>query len=102
MMCPACGGSLVCQSCGHKVGMSFGAALEAMKAGACVSRAGWNGKGMWLELSAYGSHQMYKDRLLQPHILMATAQGNYVPWLASQTDLLSEDWSVSPTEEAEK
>jgi len=72
----------------------FGTAIQALKAGKKVGRIGWNGKGMWLELSAYGPGAMYKDRPLHPHILMATAQGDYVPWLASQTDMLTEDWVV--------
>lgn len=72
----------------------FGTAIQALKAGKKVGRTGWNEKGMWLELSEYGPGAMYKDRPLHPHILMATAQGDYVPWLASQTDMLAEDWVV--------
>lgn len=75
-------------------GLTFGLAVEAMKKGARVARKGWNGKGMWIELSEYGKGAMYKDRPLHPHILMATAQGDFVPWLASQTDMLAEDWEV--------
>lgn len=70
----------------------FGQAISFLKHGTKVARKGWNGKGMWLELSEYGNSAMYKDRPLQQHILMATAQGMYIPWLASQSDMLAEDW----------
>jgi len=72
----------------------IGQAVKEMRNANRVCRSGWNGKGMWLELSAYGEKSMYKDRPLQEHILMATAQGTYVPWLASQTDILARDWQL--------
>ena len=81
--------------------MNFGQAIEELKKGSTVARSGWNGKGMWLELSEYGEGAMYKARPLQEHILMATAQNTYVPWLASQSDILSEDWVVVEKAEAE-
>lgn len=74
--------------------MNFGQAIEALKQGQQVTRSGWNGKGMWLELSEYAEGVMYKSRPLQEHILMATAQGTFVPWLASQSDILAEDWEL--------
>lgn len=91
-------------------GMTFGLAIEALKMGEKVTRAGWNGKGMWLVLVpgtkdvnfTEGSPYMkagltYADIL--PHIDMYTvnAEGRraMLPgWLASQTDMLSEDWAV--------
>jgi len=78
--------------------MNFGKALEALKDGKKVAREGWNGKGMYLFLSPAVGCQMYKDYTgndindLQPFIVMKTADGTLVPWLASQTDMLSEDW----------
>lgn len=78
-----------------KDNLNFGEAIAALKRGQRVTRPGWNGKGMWLELSEHGDGSMYKDRPLQKHILMATAQGTYVPWLASQTDMLVEDWQIT-------
>lgn len=83
--------------------MSFGHALEALKAGNRVARIGWNGKGMFLYLvpaNAYpaqtGAAKAYwGEAALVPYgayIAMKTAQENVVPWLASQTDVLAEDW----------
>lgn len=81
--------------------MTFGLALEALKLGKKVCRAGWNGKGMFL---LYVPSEKYgiiskiglgidKGNLL-PWIGMKTADNKFVPWLASQTDMLSEDWQV--------
>lgn len=87
---------------------SFSTALVHLKHGARVARTGWNGKGMFLVLVP-GSHGLTVEegRPLAlagvpvgtkfnylPHIDMWTAQGDFVPWLASQTDLLAEDWLV--------
>lgn len=73
--------------------MTFGAAIEDLKAGRRVSRAGWNGKGMWLRLVT--ENQSYLPGLnlyCLPFIAMKTADDKLVPWLASQTDMLAEDW----------
>jgi hypothetical protein len=73
---------------------SFGRALNHLKAGDRVARTGWNGKGMCLFL-VHGSSFPNPDGTkinYSPHIDMKTAQGELVPWVASQTDLLSEDW----------
>lgn len=92
-------------------GMTFGLAIEALKAGKRVSRAGWNGKGMWLVLvPGTPTVQLkpgtpYSDALglesceILPHIDMWTvnAEGRraMLPgWLASQSDMLAEDWSI--------
>ena len=69
--------------------MNFGQAIEALKAGDRVARTGWNGRGMWLALQ----RDMYSKMRL-PYIYMSTAQGDLVPWLASQTDMLAEDWEL--------
>lgn len=66
----------------------FGWALDKLKAGGNVCRAGWNGDGMWLRLQLPDAN----SKMTLPYIYMSTAQGGLVPWLASQTDLLSEDW----------
>jgi hypothetical protein len=68
--------------------INFGQAIEALKQGKKVARAGWNGKGMHLELQRPDAH----SKMTLPYIYMYTAQGDNVPWLASQTDMLSEDW----------
>lgn len=85
--------------------MNFGQALEALKAGERVSRSGWNGKGMFLFLVPGSTFQVSRPPLLgpypegttinyRPHIDMKDAEGKVVPWLASQTDLLADDWGV--------
>lgn len=70
--------------------MTFGTALEMLKNGLRVARIGWNGKGMWLELQRPDLH----SKMTLPYIYMKTADGNLVPWLASQTDMLADDWHV--------
>jgi hypothetical protein len=75
---------------------NFGHALEALKAGHRVARAGWNGKGLWVELqSPDGLSKMTLPYLYlnYPSDAMNTP-GARVPWLASQTDMLAEDWQI--------
>ena len=78
--------------------MNFGQAIEAMKAGKKVARAGWNGKGMWLRLVKNTWAINFEDDGCQfenfPYIVMKTVDEKIVPWLASQTDMLAEDWTV--------
>ena len=70
--------------------MAFGDALQALKNGHAVSRTGWNGKGMWLKLQLPNGF----NQMTMPYIYMRTAQGDFVPWLASQTDVLASDWTI--------
>lgn len=83
--------------------MDFGQALAAIKVGKKVARADWNGKDMFLFLVPGSTFAVNRAPLLgiypegtqinyHAHIDMKTAQGYVVPWLASQADLLSEDW----------
>ena len=87
----------------------FGWALIKLKEGKKVSRSGWNGKGMWLVLQkgypegvpcnknsaeAYGKQEGEIIKVL-PYIVMKTVDNFFVPWLASQTDVLAEDWGIS-------
>jgi len=85
--------------------VNFGQALEALKSGKKVAREGWNGKGMFLFLVPGSTFAVSRAPLLGiypegtvinycPHIDMKTADGSIVPWLASQTDILAEDWEV--------
>jgi hypothetical protein len=74
---------------------NFGAAIYYLKKGGRVSRSGWNGKGMWLELQVPDEN----SKMTLPYIYMFTADGNLVPWLASQSDVLAEDWEIIPTPE---
>lgn len=86
---------------------SFSDALRFMKDGRKVARAGWNGKGMFLNFVANGQYDVgcavvgdspenYRNIELLPWIGMKTADNKFVPWLASQTDMLSNDWCVVP------
>lgn len=86
-------------------GLTFGLAIEALKKGKRVARAGWNGKGMWLVFVAYSCanepenmphyhHHAIDDVEGLPWIGMRTADNKFVPWLASQTDMLAEDWAI--------
>jgi Protein of unknown function (DUF2829) len=70
--------------------VNFGEAVESLKEGEKVARSGWNGVGMFLELQVPDEH----SKMTLPYIYMSTVQGDLVPWLASQTDILSEDWSL--------
>jgi hypothetical protein len=79
--------------------MNFGQAIEALKNGQQVRRTGWNGKGIFIALQTpdgnskmthsyiyIDSSGLQTDNLNAPKVI--------VPWLASQTDMLSEDWQV--------
>lgn len=87
--------------------MNFGDAINEMKNGNKVARSGWNGKGMFLFLVSGSTFKVNRAPLLgiypegteinyQPHIDMKTADGTIVPWLASQSDMLAEDWLIVP------
>lgn len=74
--------------------MNFGQAIERLKAGGRVQRLGWNGKGLWLELQRPDA----ASKMTLPYVFMCypddamNTPGARVPWLASQTDMLAEDW----------
>lgn len=79
----------------------FGAALSLLGEGRRVTRAGWNGRGMFLvAISRWGASFADSDLAdLQPapFIAMRTVDRRIVPWLASQTDVLATDWrEVAP------
>lgn len=93
--------------------MNFGKAIEALKQGKKVTRKGWNGKKMFLYYVPAGRYPAKTEAAQSiadedgkvnygPYIAMKTAQGNVVPWLASQTDMLSEDWEVVGSNETTK
>ena len=85
--------------------LNFGDAIKALKEGKKVARQGWNGKGMFL-------YYVWADRYpakteaaksiadhdgtvpYGAYIAMKTVDGTVIPWLASQTDMLSEDWII--------
>lgn len=88
--------------------MNFGEALEALKKGKKVTREGWNGKGMFVvmqkgypegipcnkqtaEAFGYEEGSLFKVR---PYLQMRCADGTHQMWLASQSDILEEDWLI--------
>lgn len=88
-------------------GLTFGAALTALKEGYRVAREGWNVKGMWIGLvkadnyivftAPHGDGQDTPEgecKGLLPWLGMKTADNKFVPWLASQTDMLADDWML--------
>ena len=91
-------------------GMNFGAAIQALKEGRKVARKGWNGKNMylWLKPATVIKSEWCKDPILKEivdankgeaealgTICMRTADNKILTgWLASQTDILSEDWII--------
>ncbi len=77
--------------------MNFGDAIRELKAGRRLARQGWNGKGIFIELQVPDEH----SKMTSPYIYIDTtglqtdneaAPKSLVPWLASQTDMLAEDW----------
>jgi hypothetical protein len=71
-------------------GMDFQWALSELKQGRRVTRLGWNGPGQFLELQVPDAH----SKMTLPYIYIRTVQGDLVPWLCSQTDMLSNDWGT--------
>ncbi|WP_276122711.1 DUF2829 domain-containing protein [Pararhizobium qamdonense] len=91
----------------------FGTALQALKTGKRIARRGWNGKGMFVHLNPGSVHGIVKSPLIEgvhprlfeagdrdtttrmPNLNLRAADGSTVTgWLASQTDLLAEDWEI--------
>lgn len=83
--------------------IDFGEALRLLRQGHRMARVGWNGKDMWLMLipadrwsTSVGPnpHALGGSGHRLPWIAMKTADNGLVPWLASQTDMLAEDWAI--------
>lgn len=71
---------------------NFGDALCALKSGQRITRSGWNGRGMYLSMQ----HPDRQSKMTRPYIYMLTVDGDLVPWVASQSDLLALDWAILP------
>jgi hypothetical protein len=83
----------------HSGNLTFGDAIHYLKLGSKVARKGWNGKGMFLFLSPKPwieaiEEIKWTDYKIDSFICMKTAQDTIVPWLASQSDMLAEDWVI--------
>jgi len=70
--------------------MKFETALLRLKNGKKLTRKGWNGKNMYIQIQ----HPDPDSKMTQPYIYITTTNGEKVPWIASQSDLLSEDWQI--------
>lgn len=89
--------------------MDFGQALNALDEGEKVTRAGWNAEGQYVTLQAgYPDGIAINENTaratglaagtvcrFRPYLMLRTAQGEFVPWVASQTDLLAVDWKLA-------
>jgi hypothetical protein len=71
-----------------EVEMNFGEALNFLKAGLKVSRVSWNGVGQYLSLQVPDKN----SKMRKPYIYISPVDGEFVPWVASQTDILAHDW----------
>lgn len=69
---------------------TIGWAIKQMHNGSKVTRSGWNGPGQYLQLQVPDEN----SKMTKPYVYITTAQGDRIPWLASQTDLLGTDWDV--------
>lgn len=84
-------------------GMSFGLAIEAAKMGKKIARAGWNGKNQYVELGHDFSYTDPGDIPVRPvqhldigsqALVFVGTRGRQVGWLASQSDMLADDWKI--------
>jgi hypothetical protein len=76
--------------------MNFGDALTLVKNGHKMTRIGWNGRDMWIEIQRPDTN----SKMTLPYLFLNYPHGDKVPWLASQTDMLQDDWMIY--EEPEK
>lgn len=93
-----------CEALSNDVFFDFGTAIKCMKCGAKVYRKAWNGKNMFIFLADdlnfhteanLSCVQHLEGKLTLPSLVMKTADDKFcVGWLASQTDMLAEDWAV--------
>ena len=74
--------------------MDFGGALKALRAGASLTRLGWNGAGQFIALQMPDEY----SKMTLPYLYLTTVTGDTVPWLASQTDMLAGDWEITHVE----
>jgi hypothetical protein len=70
--------------------MDIGQAITVMRNGGRVTRSGWNGAGQWIALQVPDEH----SKMGKPYLYISPVDGSFVPWLASQTDLLADDWAA--------
>lgn len=88
-----------CPGLGGTASFGFGEAIKHLKRGYKMSRKGWNGKEQYLVYVEPWDNRFYKviekedmPGTLYPYLAMKTNDNAFVPWLASQSDMLAEDW----------
>lgn len=93
-----------------ETGLDFGQALMEVRIGKKISRQGWNGNGMFVVYQQGYPNGIAINRntaeatgipegtvmSFRPYLMMKTVDGEFVPWVASQTDLLAKDWYSWP------
>ena len=75
--------------------MNFSEALTKLKEGNQLRRKGWNSQNQYIELQS----PTPESKMTLPYLFIKTVQGYLVPWLASQTDLLADDWYMTTAKE---
>jgi hypothetical protein len=88
--------------------LDFGEALKALRSGGKVTRLGWNANDQWIAISpgfTLGPDEIFSEPvrrhvaatgqpgLFRPYLMLHTAQGDFVPWAPTVSDVLAEDWS---------
>lgn len=68
----------------------IGWAVDRLKNGKKICRFGWNGKNMWVKLQVPDTN----SKMTLPYVYMKTVQGDLIPWLCSQADLLATDYEI--------
>ncbi len=82
--------------------MTFGLAIEVMKKGKRVARRGWNGRNQYIELATSISYKNAENKIINCEhevignkaIAFVGTSGVQMGWLASQADMLAEDWCI--------
>ncbi len=69
--------------------MTIGDALTVLRDGGRVTRTGWNGPDQWIALQVPDEN----SKMRKPYLYISPVDGELVPWLASQTDILADDWT---------
>ena len=72
--------------------VTFSVALDAVKRGDKIQRAGWNGKDLWVKCQRPDEF----SKMTLPYLYIEYPEGAKCPWLASQTDIMSDDWTIHP------
>lgn len=92
----------MCATIAPKENCSFGEAIEAVKAGNRIARKGWNGKNQYVELATAISYKnsvgevvnAEHDAIGNHALAFKGTSGVQLGWLASQADMLAEDWMI--------